>query len=121
MKTLFNKFMMAMVAVVMVVGFSAFKAFNLNKSKYDLDTWYFDGSSDSDVTNQNAYSTIDPQTCDLGDDVVCKILAPNNNGLPDLEAHIIPEDSESPTYKDLIEQAMLSKSSNEVVVSFRTL
>lgn len=40
MKTLFNKFMMAMVAVVMVVGFSAFKMTNKSLSSNTVDGWY---------------------------------------------------------------------------------
>lgn len=91
MKTLFNKFMMAMVAVVMVIGFSAFKM--VEKSKSSQTDWYEVGPrSDNPAVLEikGLYSGIpvegtDSQNCATDNEgEICALLIEVGTMAPDL-------------------------------------
>lgn len=119
---------MAIVAVMMVVGFSAFKLTDVRsdeivvKMNDDPVLWRFIGSGPGDVTEPSAYIKKDDNDddCDLGEEIICEILAPEGNpNEPDLDQHLDPNNTNTPTYAQLIDEAMDEKETNAVVLAFR--
>lgn len=114
---------MAIVAVMMVVGFSAFKVVeNTKTDPVGYIPWYFTGNDEDDVLDKSFYEKEDendPQDCS-GNEIICVIIAPeDSNQEPDLNAHIDPLDTGSPTISQLIEQAMDESEENDGVKSLR--
>lgn len=110
---------MAIVAVMMVVGFSAFKVIeaptDLNTTMKVQKTWYFTGTDPLHVGLPEHYTDEQDEAPDCDDEkqVVCTIIAPEgDDGEPDLS---------SPTIQSLIDDAMDTGNTNSVVQSFRSL
>lgn len=96
-----HKFSMAIVAVVMIAGFSAFKMSErtLKTDDPEVEIWYFNGDDENQVKNPLFYSKT-TESCGGSTAVVCEIHAPEGNpNRPDLS---------SPVTQDLIDQAMSS-------------
>ncbi len=117
---------MAIVAVIMVVGFSAFKVGEMTKvagvSKV-YTSWYFMGG---DETNPSHYTDDESQAPDCvgTQEIICEILAPEDlvSGGPDLNAPSDPNDVNSDKVEDLIIDARDNPgNSNASVLSFRQL
>lgn len=123
MTNVFKKFGMAIVAILMVVGFSAFKASEKENSKksINLEVWYFNGSNNGSLNTPSEYSKSQPNLCGSTKQTICEVNVPTDpiTGLPDLDAHLDPDDINSPTYEEMIEEALYSGAENEVVRSFR--
>lgn len=120
---------MAIVAVMLVAGFSAFKIGESQKTYQDdlpedFIPWYYTGDDEDDVNDPTKYSKTPTHDCD-GDDVICEIYAPEDENtiplIPNLEAQIDPQNTASDTVEDLILEAMTSKTTNDVVRSFKPL
>lgn len=122
MKKIIQQYLMAIVAVMMVIGFSAFKVVDTLNDNPEYVSWYFTGEHEDDVIYPEFYSDEDPEICGEDDEVVCEIKAPEGlSGKPDLSAPSDPNNP-SPSIQDRIEEAMtLPKSTNDVVISLREL
>src|SRR5690554_3060084 len=126
MKNLIQKYFMAIVAVMMMVGFSAYKTIENNKTDDpELETWYFNGE-ETEETDAEEYSRDQDPGLDCGDpETICEITAPKdpfNNHLPDLDHIVDPLDPINPTktVRDYIVEAMNNPGTpNAVVDSFR--
>jgi|SRR5690554_2822632 len=129
MKKVIKSYMMAIVAVMLVAGFSAFKVVESPKIYQDdlpedFIPWYFTGDDEDDVNDPTKYTQNPSQAPDcIGlEEVVCEIYAPEgSSGQPDLDAHIDLSDASSSTVEQLIELAMDHMQDNAVVKSFRIL
>lgn len=127
MKTTLKKYMTAVVAVMLVIGFSAFKVVESTKavsmSEKDLIRWRFTGGPSDDPIDPSNYieKEVNDPSCDQITDLICEIEAPSNaNNKPALEELVDQDDHDGPTYEQLIEQAMQSKTTNDVVKDFRS-
>lgn len=120
---------MAIVAVMLVVGFSAFKVIEITETPktttatLDLELWRFTDNNPAQVTNPELYieKPSNASPCDQFTDIICEIEAPKHpvTGEPMLD-ELVPDDPEDRTYADFIFEAMQSKTTNEVVKDFRS-
>lgn len=132
--------LLAVMGFMLIGGLSAFTMSENNKKatepvkeeiqhveaikKVVLSPWSFNGNSNTEVTDPTQYSPIigTPPSCSGIVQTVCYIEAPDDGaGKPDLNQHIDPEDPESPTYADLIQEALAFGMANNVVKDFRAL
>lgn len=129
-----KNYFMAVVAMVMIIGFSAFKVGTLvspeisttSAKNVRLDFWAFTGDDPEDATNPENYikASGSPIFCDNLAHTVCYIEAPEqSNGIyPDLDEVVDPLQDPLRTYSDSIEEAMNgTPSTNDVVKSLRSL
>lgn len=121
--------MMAIVAVMLVAGFSAFKVVESPKIYQDdlpedFIPWYFTGDDEDDVNDPQKYTQNPSQApnCEGLKEVVCEIYAPEGSpGQPDLDAHIVPSNTNSLTVQQLIDEAMDFEQENLVVKKMREI
>lgn len=126
MTNVFKNFGMAMVAILMIVGFSAFKVVEkpLNNTSIKLEYWYFNGNL-GEETDASKYSKIqDPNLECGGNTTICLIQAPEgtNPNFPDLN-HVVNPSEPDKTVESYITEAMddLTNPDYTVVFSFRNI
>lgn len=123
MNKVIKKYMMAIVAVMLVIGFSAFKVVESQKTYQndlpeDFIPWYFTGD-DEETLHADKYSEDDSDvTCGGEEEIICKIYAPRqdfpNTDKPDLNAQVL---SNSPDkVSDYIDAAMSAPGNQNLIV-----
>ena len=118
---------MAIVAVMMVVGFSAFRVIETRGTSVSTNEntsvrseyWRFISTNPLDITDPSAYIKTEEEDPDCdGSILVCEIYAPADGIHPDLDA--VFDQNTGETYADLIEDAMSgTPSTNDVVVGLK--
>lgn len=122
-KSLLKNYFMAIVAIVMIVGFSAFKVVE-NNSAIKMESWYYNGGNDGEGNASN-YDEVLSSQFECGEiETICLIEAPEdpfNLGHPDLDYEVDPINNPNKTVQDYINEALDTGQDNEVVKSFRKL
>lgn len=111
---------MAIVAVMMMVGFSAFKVVETLNDDPILETWYFIGE-ENEETDASQYSLEQDPENECGLPVtICEILAPldPSTNLPKMDHIVDPNDQHIPqrTVEYYILEAMANPGTPNVVV-----